>query len=146
MLEASTDFPSHLAYSYLRGRPPYTTFVAWRGHDVVGVLTGSFDADLSELDEFNDLSVPPGRHAFLERLHVDDSARGLGVGCDLLSFYADEAELRGCTFIGGSIDLSSDPADRKAFFRSRGFSINSRDRFGAYPSDVVPKGANRRRY
>jgi len=143
MLEESEDFPQNLLHLYRRGRfSPYRTFVAWRGDAIAGVLTGSFNADFAEDRNFDSFELPPEPHAFLERVHVRESARGLGVGRALIEMYANEASARGCSFIGGSIDLSSDPTARKAFFGGLGFEVCELDIFGAHPTDVLVTIAN----
>jgi GNAT superfamily N-acetyltransferase len=144
MLAESSDFPYHLLDLYRRGRNRDVTFVAWREGKIDGVLTGSFDLDLTGIEDFDSFDLPPGPHAFLDRVHVRDSSRGLGVGSVLTDRFAREAAERDCSFIGGSIDRSSDPTTRRVFFERLGFSINESDRFGAHPSDVLAAIADRR--
>ena len=136
MLAESDDFPNNLLDLYRRGMNLDLTFVSWSDGAINGVLTGSFDSDLSGIAEFDSFHPPPGPHAFLDRVHVRNSSRGVGVGSSLTESFAHEAAARGCSFIGGSIDLSSDPRKRRAFFTRLGFSINASDRFGAQPTGV----------
>lgn len=144
MLEESDDFPQQLLHLYRRNRStPYWTFIAWRGGKVDGVLTGSFDSDFTEGGNFDSFELPPAPHAFLERIHVRESARGVGIGRALIEIYANEASTRGCSFIGGSVDVSSDPTVRKAFFKGLGFTVHGVDNFGAHPTDVLVASANR---
>lgn len=143
MLEKSDDFPQQLLYLYRRRSNHYGTFVAWRGDKIDGVLTGSFDSDLAESGAFDSFELPPAPHAFLERIHVRESARGVGIGRALIEMYVNEASARGCSFIGGSIDLSSEPTARKAFFEGLGFAVRDFDNFGAHPTDVLSTIANR---
>jgi GNAT superfamily N-acetyltransferase len=137
MLEDSEDFPQQLLHLYRRGRSRYVTFVASCGNEIEGVLTGSFDSDFGEGSAFHSFELPPAPHAFLDRIHVRGSARGAGVGRALIETYAEEASARGCTFIGGSVDLSSEPTARRVFFERLGFSIRELDNFGARPTDVL---------
>lgn len=125
MLEQSESFPRHQLLGYQRPRrlSSVNTLVAWRGDVIVGMLTGSFDSNLEESGAFDSFEPPPAPHAFLVRLHVHESARGNGVGRALVETYATEAQACGCTFIGGSIDRSSDPTYRRAFFERLGFAI-----------------------
>jgi len=51
--------------------------------------------------------------------------------------YASEAAARGCTFIGGQIDLSSESTGRRDFFVRCGFDIRDLDNFGATPACVL---------
>jgi GNAT superfamily N-acetyltransferase len=136
MLHESDDFPQHLLYLYQRSSGPHQTFVAWRAGELVGMLTGSFDANLFELPDFDSFELPPAPHALLVRVHVRHSARGVGIGRALIERYATEADARGCTFIGGSVDLSSDSSGRRAFFERLGFLIRDRDSFGAQPWQI----------
>jgi GNAT superfamily N-acetyltransferase len=133
MLEESDDFPQELLYLYRRNvrLGPYLTFVALRDYDVVGMLTGSFDSDFFETRAFDPFELPPAPHAFIERVHVRAPARGSGIGRALIQHYATEGAARGCTFVGGSLDLSSDPSGRRTFFERLGFSVRHHDNFGA---------------
>lgn len=137
MLEDSRDFPQNLLYLYRRRQSPYTIFIASRGDGIEGVLTGSFDSDFSSGNSFDSFELPPAPHAFLERIHVRESGRYAGVGRALIKAYADAAFASQCTFIGGSLDLSSDPAARTAFFTGLGFEVRALDNFGASPTDVL---------
>jgi len=139
MLLESSDFPQELVYLYQRRGGPcrYETFVAWHGHDLVGMLTGSFDSNFHESGAFDSFDLPPAPHAFLDRLHVLASSRGEGIGRALLRHYAAEAAARRCTFIGGSLDLSSDPTGRRAFFERLGLPVRDFDNFGAPVSEFV---------
>ncbi len=137
MLEDSGDFPMSLLGQYRTGRGPYEHLVAWQGERIDGVLTGSFDTDLRQSGAFAAFRLPAPPHAFLARIHVRDAVRGCGVGRKLVEVYVTWAVEYGCTFIGGSLDLSSDPARRRAFFGGLGFSIRQHDNFGARPSSVL---------
>jgi GNAT superfamily N-acetyltransferase len=137
MLEGSDDVPQQLLGYYRRGGGRYETLVAWSGAEVVGMLTGSFDSDFFEGGAFDSFDLRTAPHAFLDRVHVHESARGAGVGRALIVTYAVEAVARGCTFIGGSVDLSSDPTARRTFFTRMGFSIRDLDNFGAQPSQIL---------
>jgi GNAT superfamily N-acetyltransferase len=137
MLEGSDDFPQQLLGYYRRGGGRYGTLVAWSGAKVVGMLTGSFDSDFFESGAFDSFDLRTAPHAFLDRVHVHESARGAGVGRALIVTYAMETVARGCTFIGGSVDLSSDPTARRTFFTRLGFSIRDLDNFGAQPSQIL---------
>lgn len=137
MLEDSGDFPQNLVYRYRRTASRYLTFVAWREGEISGVLTGSFDSDFTGKSAFDAFELPRPPHAFLDRIHVRDSVRSRGVGPALLEAYASEVSDRGCSFIGGSIDLSTDPRPRRRFFVRAGFTIRAHDNFGASPIDVI---------
>lgn len=145
MLEESDDFPQYLLDLYQRGRGRNgdATFVASRGGEIDGVLTGSFHSDLAQSGAFDSFELPPAPHAFLARIYVRRSARCLGTGRALTGAYATEASERGCTFIGGSLDLASEPRARRAFFERLGFTIRDPDNFGARPADVLATSANR---
>jgi GNAT superfamily N-acetyltransferase len=140
--EDSDDFPPQLLYLYQRARSPYPTFIARRGGRIDGLLDGSFNLDLADGDAFGAFDLPPEPHAFLTRIQVRRPARD-GVGRALIEAYANAASARGCTFIGGSIDLSSDPTGRIAFFEAVGFTIRQRDNFGARPHDILEAIARR---
>ncbi len=139
MLLESTDFPQQLVYLYQRrgGLSRSETFVAWRGPAVVGMLTGSFDSDFHESEAFDSFHLPPAPHAFLDRLHVRASNRGEGIGRALMRHYIAEAAARRCTFIGGSLDVSSDPTSRRAFFERLGLPVRGFDNFGAPVSELL---------
>ncbi len=115
----------------------YTTFVARHGEQLDGMLGGTFDADLAATGVFDAFELPPAPHAFLDRIHVREPVRGQGVGRALVEAYAIEALERECTFVGGSIELSSEPTARRAFFDRLGFTIREHDNFGACPADVL---------
>lgn len=100
------------------------------------MLSGGFDSDLAQGGGFDSFELPPPPQAFLDRMHVHDDFRGQGVGTLLLRAYVEEAMRRGCTFIGGQIDLSTDPARRRQFFERRGFSVRDLDNFGSLPEDL----------
>lgn len=139
MLEESNDFPQHLLYLYKRSGGPSRchTFAAWRDGKIAGMLTGSFDSDFFESGAFDSFELLPAPHALLDRVHVRASARGAGIGRALIQHYATEAAARRCTFIGGSLDLSSDPTGRRAFFERLGFSVRDLDNFGAPLSQLL---------
>lgn len=139
MLESSADFPSDALDSYRRPGGRYETFVAWRGDAIVGMVTGSYDSDLRESGAFDSFDLPRAPHAFLVRVHVHDDARGSGVGRALITQYVEVAMSRGCTFVGGQIDLSSESTERRVFFERLGFSIREFDNFGALPSQVLSR-------
>lgn len=137
MLEDSDDFPQNLLYLYRRGGTAHPAFVAWRGNAVEGFLSGSFDADFRGERAFDSFELPTPPHAFLERVHVHPRARNRGVGRALIEEYAAAAVRRGCTFIGGSIDLSSEPTLRRIFFENLGFVVEGHDNFGVQPTDIL---------
>jgi|GEM_PF-4149927 len=137
MLAESEDFPDNLLGLYRRGRNGDLTLVSWRDDEIDAVLTGSFNSDLTGIADFDSFDPPRGRHAFIDRLHVRNSSRRMGVGSALIESFADEAAVRGCSFIGGSIDQSSDSRQRLAFFERLGFGINELLRIGAQPSDIL---------
>ncbi|WP_250057034.1 GNAT family N-acetyltransferase [Nocardioides bruguierae] len=137
VLEASTDFPQNLLKFYGPGESHYRRLCARVDGQIVGVLSGSFDSDFFESGAFDAFDLPPAPHAFLDRVHVHESARGAGAGKALVMEYARQAEGHGCTFIGGSIDLSSDAGGRRAFFERLGFTIRAHDNFGAMPSRIL---------
>jgi len=138
----SEDFPPELLYLYERARSLYPTFVAWRGGRIVGMLDGWFNTDLADEHAFGTFDLPPAPHAFLTRIQVRQPARD-GVGRALIEAYTNAALERGCTFIGGSIDLSSDQMGRRAFFKALGFTIGEHDDFGARPNDILTAIARR---
>lgn len=144
MLGQSSDFPPGLLTQYQSGRGPYRHLVAWQGDRLDGVLTGSFDTDLSQSGAFAGFELPAAPHAFLARVHVRDEARGGGVGLALAEEYAATVIEYRSSFIGGSLDLSTDPRVRRAFFEGLGFDIRRHDNFGAYPEDVLAAVAARR--
>jgi len=137
MLTSSEDFPQNLLTFYRPGRSHYEALGAWSAGEVLGVLTGSFDSNFFESGAFDSFDPPAAPHAFLDRVHVHESARGVGVGRALVTAYAREAAERACTFIGGQLDLSSDSSARRAFFEQLGFSIRDLDNFGATPAYVL---------
>lgn len=138
MLESSNDFPHQLLSHYSRGGlGRHRPLVAKAGSEVIGMLAGSFDSDFSESGTFDSCDLPPAPHAFLDRVHVHESARKSGVGRRLVLEYSALAAVRGCTFIGGSIDISTDSRARRTFFESLGFEIRELDNFGAEPSGIL---------
>ncbi len=137
MLAESEDFPQHLLYLHRRAGSHHTTLVARRGEQIDGMLGGSFDADLAVTGVFDVFELPPAPHAFLDRIHVREAARGRGVGRALIEAFAFEAMERECTFIGGSIDLSPGLTARKVFFEGLGFSIREHGNIGADPTGVL---------
>lgn len=137
MLETSDDFPQTLLQYYWRPSSRDVTLAAWCGRDIVGVLKGSFDSDFEESGAFDSFNPPPAPHAFLDRVHVHESTRGAGVGRALVRKYVEEALARGCTFVGGQVDLASDSTARRAFFERLGFSIRALDNFGARPLEIL---------
>lgn len=143
MLEESDDFPQNLLYLYRRTTYSYETFVAWSEGEVDGVLSGSFKSDFIGDGTFGAFELPPAPHALLERVHVRGSARRQGVGQALIQTFALEASERGCSFIGGLIDQSSDPWARTALFEGLGFSISEVGDVGAQPTAVLAAIANR---
>jgi len=98
---------------------------------VVGVLLGSFDSDFNDNYAFFGFDLPPEPHAFLSQLHVLRTARRSAVGRALIDTYVTEAHHRGCTFVGGSLDLTDAPSVRRGFFDACGFTTNRHDNFGA---------------
>lgn len=136
-LAATPDFPQQLAYLYRRTGGRDHCFMAWHDDQVVGMLSGSFTSAFTGNRAFESFTLPPSPHAFLERIHVSESERGRGVGTSLVRAYAEEASGRGCTFIGGSIDLSSDSSARRAFFEELGFEIRAHDNFGATVDTIL---------
>ncbi|MFB9179924.1 GNAT family N-acetyltransferase [Dactylosporangium sucinum] len=144
MLEDSVDFPHHLLYIHQRrGGTYHRTYVAWRDGKIDGVLTGSFDADFADSRDFCSFDLPSAPHALLDRVHVRESARGTGVGRALVKIFASEASVRGCSFIGGFIDQSSEATARRLFFERLAFVVSTLDSFGARPTDVLAASANR---
>lgn len=137
-------FPSRIWDSTGEPAPPYMVLVAWHGNEIGGMLSGSFDSDLSQSGAFDSFELPPRPHAFLSRVHVHEQVRGMGIGRALVEAYADEALARGCSFIGGSIDLSSDSTDRRAFFERLGFTIREYDNFGAPLPDILTGNTRKR--
>ena len=137
MLETSVDFPQRLLPFYRGPSSGGATLVAWIAADIVGVLKGSFDSDFAQSGAFDSFNPPPAPHAFIDRVHVHESARGAGVGRALVRMYVREAHARGCTFVGGQVDLSSDSTARRGFFEDLGFSIRSLDNFGARPLEIL---------
>lgn len=138
MLESSRDFPRQMLGSYRRPAARYETLTASHRGAIVGVLTGSYDSDLSQGGGFDSFDLPPAPHAFLVRIHVHETVRGGGVGRRLIDSYVREAVARRCTFVGGQLDLSSDATARRAFFEGLGFEVRDLDNFGALPSQLAP--------
>jgi GNAT superfamily N-acetyltransferase len=87
----------------------YAAFSATIDDAVVGVLLGGFDSDFNDNYAFFGFDLPPEPHAFLSQLHVLRTARRSAVGRALIDTYVTEARHRGCTFVGGSLDLSDAP-------------------------------------
>jgi GNAT superfamily N-acetyltransferase len=144
MLQGSVDFPQNLLYLYeRRGSPLGQTYVAWDDGAIGGVLTGSFSVDLVDLGTFDAFDIPAAPHAILERVHVHERHRRQGAGRDLIETFVSDASWRGCSFIGGWIDVSSDSRERAAFFESLGFTIFGSDQLGADPIDVLSAIQNR---
>lgn len=144
LLQSSRDFPQHLLQYHRPGGSHYRALGVWSAGELVGVLTGSFDSDFRESLAFDSFDPPPAPHAYLDRIHVHENARGQGFGQELVHAYASLAADRGCTFIGGQIDLSSDSTLRRRFFENLGFIIRTYDNFGARPQDVQPRTRRRR--
>lgn len=143
MLQESEDFPPGLMELYRRGSSRYVTFVATHRSLIVGVLTGSFDSDFFESGAFDDFELPPAPHGFLDRIHVTSLFRGEGAGRALVNAYVTHAAAAGCSFIGGSVDLSSETSGRRAFIESCGFTIRGWDNFGANVADLTGAPTNR---
>lgn len=100
------------------------------------MLSGGFDSDLAQGGGFDSFDLPSPPQAFLDRMHVHEDFRGIGVGALLLRAYVEEALRRRCTFVGGQLDLSSDPTLRRRYFEARGFSVRDLDNFGARPEEL----------
>lgn len=114
-----------------------TKFAAWQRGRPVGLLHVNFNSDFHENDVWQVFNIPPAPHAYLIRAQVEEASRGAGIGRALIGFLAEEAEARGCTFIGGMLDWSSDPQARRRFFQRCGFTIAGQDHIGATPSEVA---------
>jgi GNAT superfamily N-acetyltransferase len=134
------DFPRGLSRSYARWDGWSSTFVAWAiggdrsgGLQVVGMLNGSFNADLSGNREFASFDLPQAPHPMLNRVHVDKSARRRAVGRRLVEAYVAEAVAHGCRFVGGFLDRTSDATSRWGFFEHIGFEVDRSGTFGTYP-------------
>jgi GNAT superfamily N-acetyltransferase len=139
MLEGSSDFPQNLLVYYGPRRSRNRVIGAWAADEIIGVLTGSFDSNFFESGAFDSFDLPPAPHAFLDRVHVHESARGRGAGRALVEEYARQATVHGCSFIGGQIDLSSNSTARRAFFENLGFTIREIDNFGATPEHILSR-------
>jgi GNAT superfamily N-acetyltransferase len=139
MLEGSNDFPQNLLVHYGTGRSRYRAIGAWMADEIVGVLTGSFDSNFFESGAFDSFDLPTAPHAFLDRVHVHESARGQGAGRALVEEYVRHASGYGCSFVGGQIDLSTESTSRRAFFENLGFTIRDLDNFGATPEQVLSR-------
>jgi GNAT superfamily N-acetyltransferase len=137
MLRSSWDYPDTALDLYRRPSSRTTVFVAWSDHEVVGMLSGGFDSDLAQGGGFDSFDLPPPPQALLDRIHVHENFRRTGVGTLLLRTYVEEATRRRCTFVGGQLDLSSDPTQRRRYFESRGFSVRNLDNFGARPDELL---------
>lgn len=137
MLRSSLDYPDTALHLYRRPSSRTTVFVAWSDDGMVGMLSGGFDSDLAQGGGFDSFDLPPPPQAFLDRLHVHEDFRGAGVGTLLLRTYVEEAMRRRCTFVGGQLDLSSNPTQRRQYFEARGFSVRDLDNFGARPELLV---------
>jgi GNAT superfamily N-acetyltransferase len=135
MIEASEDFPHTLTYQYRRPGGCNVTFVAAAAGQILGMIDGTFDSDLDR-KTFKGLHFPNPPHAFIVRMHVHESVRSRGIGTELMWWFADEAIERLCTYIGASIDLSSDPGPRRNFFRRCGFDVSPYDNIGGLPDTV----------
>lgn len=144
-LEDSGDVALDVLLRHRRPSSLYTTFVAVRGDAIEGMLTGSFDSNVAESGAFESYELPVAPHAFLDRIHVHSAVRHAGVGGALISAYAAEAAERGCTFIAGTIDVSSDPTARIMFFKQCGFRVVGQENFGARPADLLGRTPGRRR-
>lgn len=105
---------------------------------IVGVLTGSFDSDFFGSGAFDDFELPSAPHGYLDRIHVTSLFRNEGAGRALVETYVAQASAAGCTFIGDSVDLSSESSARRAFFESCGFTIRGLDNFGATKAELAP--------
>ncbi|GIJ36625.1 GNAT family N-acetyltransferase [Micromonospora sediminimaris] len=145
MLEDSGDVALNVLLRYRRPSSLYTTFVAVRGDAIEGMLTGSFDSNVAESGAFESYELPVAPHAFLDRIYVHSAVRHAGVGGALIAAYAAEAAERGCTFVAGTIDVSSDPAARIMFFKRCGFHVVGQENFGARPADLLGGTTGRRR-
>jgi GNAT superfamily N-acetyltransferase len=98
-----------------------------------------------ESGAFESYELPVAPHAFLDRIHVHSAERRAGVGGALVAAYGAEAAERGCTFVAGTIDVSSDPAARIRFFKQCGFRVVGQENFGARPADLLGGTPGRRR-
>ena len=84
------------------------------------------------LDSFDPPAAP---HAFLERMHVHDGFGGNGVGTQLLHAYVAEAASRGCAFVGGQLDLTSETTSAGSTSNAA-VSQRDLDNFGARPDEL----------
>ncbi|WP_166391771.1 GNAT family N-acetyltransferase [Nocardioides ochotonae] len=137
MLHSSSDYPDTAVGLYRRPSSRTKIFVAWSDGELVGMLSGGFDSDLAQGGGFDSFDLPPPPQAFLDRMHVHEDFREYGVGTRLLQAYVEEAIRRRCTFVGGQLDLSSDPTQRRRYFEERGFTVRDLENFGARPDELL---------
>lgn len=145
MLEDSGDVAFDVLSRYRRPSSLYTTFVAVRGGAIEGMLTGSFDSNVAESGAFESYELPAAPHAFLDRIQVHSAVRHAGVGSALIAAYAEQAAERGCTFVAGTINVSSEPKARIMFFKQCGFRVVGQENFGARPAEILGGTRGRRR-
>lgn len=137
MLRSSRDYRDANIDLYRRPSSRAAVFVARSDDEIIGMLSGGFDSDLVQGGGFDSFDLPTPPQAFLDRMHVHEDFRGMGVGTLLLRTYVEEAVRRGCTFVGGQLDLSSDSTQRRRYFEGRGFSVRDLDNFGARPHELL---------
>lgn len=142
MLEDEVDFPQNLVYLYQRPSGPDENLLVWRDERIEGLLTGTFRHDFSDNRDFTEFGLPRAPHALLTRIHVRHTARHQGNGEALVAHFAAEADKRGCDFVGGYLDGSSDKTGRRNFFEHLGFTVSRFDNFGARTAEILASVAN----
>jgi GNAT superfamily N-acetyltransferase len=103
---------------YMAGWPYESTFIAEIDGEPVGIVEGRFDAGQFPGAAFADAPAP---RAWIDTLGVIPAAQHHGIGRRLINTFAAEAQRAGCNHVGLTVDETTDPTARKAFFRRCGF-------------------------
>lgn len=139
MLREDPDIDSSIADFYASRRTWDEDYVAWTHDRAVAMMTASFGLDFTDQHSYRLLDLPDAPHALLHRLFVRASERYTGVGTALLRHLAEEATARGCTYVVGYLDRTSDQTNRRRFFERRGFSIAADGALGATPYEILAR-------
>lgn len=137
MLREDSELPLSVAGSYASPNAWDVDYVVRFNDQIDGVMTFSFGLDFTDNHSYRLLDLPASPHAVIHRIFVRVSERGRGVGPRLIRELAQEAVARGCTFIVGSLDRTSEVAERRRFFSKVGFTVARDDTFGAAPGHVL---------
>lgn len=125
MLEDAGDLgPGTIGMYRTRRAIADAMLVAWVDGSLVGMLNVSYNADFYGMPDFEPFDLPRRPHAFMDRIHVHPAIRRRRVGQALVDAFTLRASDHACTFAGGHLDATSDPAGRIEFFERLGFEIH----------------------